>query len=95
MFDHASAAALRRPAALVRAARHAAAMRPKADRLHARVLRASSLSATPHLVPRLLEAEAALDSARVAEDPAYSVQTHVEALTALMLEIRRSPETVS
>ena len=77
--------ALQRPVTLIRAARHLAAERPSRNRLNARVLRGQTMPSTCLVAARIEEREAELEAQRIATDPSYAPQAHVEALAALML----------
>lgn len=80
----AALSALSRPRLLVRAARFGIA-----DYRRDRDLRRLSGSdVTEIALPRLIEAEAAQETRRLAGDASYSVTRHVELLIALMAEVR-------
>ena len=83
---------IRRPATLVQAARLAAGMRPDRKRLSRRVLPAFDRREEGADLNALEEREAQLESMRTARDPGYAVQSHVEALTALLIELRCAPD---
>lgn len=83
----ARASGLRRPSALVRAARAGQAMW-KRDRDLRRVLRADHTPAPGSALPRLRAEEDALNGLRLAGDARYDVQRHVLLVIAILAELR-------
>jgi hypothetical protein len=80
-------AALRRPALLIRAARHGQADYRREQHLP-RLLGHAALPPHGAAALRLMEMEAELDARRRADDAAWSAARHVEVLIALMAEAR-------
>jgi hypothetical protein len=83
-------ATLRRPRLLIRAA-HCGMVDYRRDRDLRRLV--DYAGSPERSVPRLLEAEEALEETRRAGDAAYSVARHIEVLIALMPEVRLLPRT--
>ena len=77
---------IQRPVTLVRAARHVVAHQPNPSRLLLRVLRGTRPGTASARRGAIAEREAELEDQRITAVPGYSVQAHVEALAALMLE---------
>ena len=78
---------MRRPAVLIRAARHLVAMRPSRARLMRRALRGCPTLAGTALLKELAEWEAELERRRSEGGDGYSPQAHVEVLAALLSEL--------
>lgn len=78
---------LRRPAALVRAAR-AGQLAWKRDRDLRRVLRCEQTPAVGTPLPRLRAEEEALNALRLAGDARYDTQRHVMLVIAILAELR-------
>lgn len=80
---------LQRPSLLVRAARHGLREYDRKKDLR-RVLRGEDAPAAGAALGALAETEARFEATRQAGDASYSVSRHLEALIALMAEIRIS-----
>ena len=80
-------AALRRPRLLIRAARHGLDHYSRRRDLR-RVLRADPLPSPAAAARALFEIEAMLEDRRIDGDAAYSPARHVDALIALLAEVR-------
>lgn len=78
---------LRRPRLLIRAARHGVE-EYRRDLHLTRILGASAPRRSAPAMMRLMELEAEINTARLAESAAYSVSRHVDVLIALMGEAR-------
>lgn len=78
---------LRRPSLLIRAARHGMREYDRKKGLR-RILRAEEPPQSGTVLAALAEAEARFEETRKAGDASYSVSRHLEALIALMAEIR-------
>lgn len=78
---------LRRPRLLIRAARHGVE-EYRRDLHLTRILGVSAPRRSAPVMMRLMELEAELNTARLAESAAYSVARHVDVLIALMGEAR-------
>ena len=85
-------AEMRRPALLIRAARHGLDHYDRVRDLR-RALPDGATQVPGHALGPLLDAEARLDDARRAGDAAYSPARHVELLIAVMAEARAGRET--
>lgn len=78
---------LQRPSLLIRAARHGLREYDRKKDLR-RVLRAEEPPKAGAVLTALVETEARFEETRKAGDASYSVSRHLEALIALMAEIR-------
>lgn len=89
-----SLASLRRPSLLIRAARHGLREYDRKKDLR-RVLRNGETAQPGAALTALLETEAQHEATRKAGDASYSVSRHLEALIALMAEIRMTGMAVT
>lgn len=78
---------LKRPALLVRTARHGINDYNRVVHLR-RALKTDALPGPGKAIIKLMELEAVMDAQRLAERAEYSVARHVEALVAIMCEAR-------